>query len=121
MEESNKGRITKEYFPRVAERLKAKIHITQNFTTMVTGHGDIKAYLYRFKIIEAPNCPCGNYNQTTEHILLECELLKEHRERLIAAVAKDDNWPTNKETLIKKHLKAFVNFTKQIGKINDTN
>jgi len=31
----------------------------------------IKAYLYRFKIIEAPNCPRGNDNQTAEHILLE--------------------------------------------------
>ena len=60
---TNKGRITKDYFPKVAERLHAKIHLTQNFTTMITGHGNIKAYLYGFKIIEAPNCPCGNDNQ----------------------------------------------------------
>ena len=51
-------------------------------------HGNIKAYLYRFKIIEAPNCPSGNDNHTAEHILLECTILKEDRERLIAAVAK---------------------------------
>ena len=57
---TNKGRITKDYFPKLAERLHAKIHLTQNFTTMITGHGKLKAYLYRFKIIEAPNCPCGN-------------------------------------------------------------
>ena len=67
----NKGRITKDYFPKVAERLHARIHLTQNFTTMITGHGNIKVYLYRFKIIEAPNCPRGNDNQTAEHILLE--------------------------------------------------
>jgi hypothetical protein len=64
----------------------------------------IRAYLYRFKIIETPNCPCGNDNQTAEHILLECEILKEDRERLIAAVAKADNWPINKEMLIKKQI-----------------
>jgi hypothetical protein len=58
---------------------------------MVTGHGNIKSYLYRFKIIGAPNCSCGNDNQTTEHILLECATLHEDRERLIAAVAKEDN------------------------------
>ena len=81
---------------------------------MVTGHGDIKAYLYRFKFIEAPNCPCRNDNQTAEHILLECAILKEDRERLIAAVAKADNWPIKKEMLIKKHYKAFAKFTKQI-------
>ena len=42
-------------------------------------------------------------------------------ERLIAAVAKEDNWPINKETLIKKHYKAFAKFTKQIDKIKEMN
>ena len=32
---TNKRRITKDYFPKVAERLHAKIHLTQNFTTMI--------------------------------------------------------------------------------------
>ena len=49
-DQTTKGQITKEYFPAVAERLSMKINITQNLTTMVTGHGDIKSYLYRFKI-----------------------------------------------------------------------
>ena len=120
-ETTKKGRITKDYFLKVAERLHAKIHLTQNFTTIVTGHGNRKAYLYRFKIIEAPNCPCRNDNQTAEHILLECAILKKDRERLIAAVAKADNWPINKEMLIKKHYKAFAKFTKQIDKIKEMN
>jgi hypothetical protein len=80
---------------------------------MVTGHGNIKSYLHRFKIIEAPNCPCGNDNQTTEHIILGRALVNEDRERLIAAVAKKDNWPINTDMLIKKHYKAFAKFTKQ--------
>jgi hypothetical protein len=88
---------------------------------MITGHGNIKSYLYRFKIIEAPNCPCGNDNQTTDHILFECALLNEDRERLIAAVAKKDNWPINKDMLIKEHYKAFAKFTKQIDKIKEMN
>jgi hypothetical protein len=58
---------------------------------MVTGHGNIKSYLLRFKIIDAPDCPRGKGNETTEHILLECEILQEDRERLIAAVAETDN------------------------------
>jgi hypothetical protein len=118
---TNKGRTTKDYFLKVAETLHTKIYITQNFTTMIMGHGNIESYLYRFKIIEEPNCPCGNDNQTTEHILLECALLNEDRERLIAAVAKKDNWPINKDMLIKKHYKAFVKFTKQIDKITEIN
>jgi hypothetical protein len=67
-ETTNKGSITKEYYPKVAERLHTKINLTQNFTTIVTGHGNIKLYLHRFKIIDAPDCPCGRGNQTTEHI-----------------------------------------------------
>ena len=79
---------------------------------MITGHGNIKAYLYRFKIIEAPNCPCGSDNQSAEHILLECEILKEERERLIAAVVKKDNWPINKGMLIKNTTKHLQNSRK---------
>jgi hypothetical protein len=75
--------------------------------------------LYRFKIIEAPNCPCGN--QTTEHVLFDCAILQEDRERLIAAVAKTDNWSINKDKLIKKNYKAFAKFTKQMDKINEIN
>jgi hypothetical protein len=85
------------------------------------GHGNLKSYLHRFKIIEAPNCPCGNGNQTTEHVLFDCGILQEDRERLIAAVAKTDNWPINKDKLIKNHYNAFAKFTKQMDKINEIN
>jgi IS1 family transposase len=40
---STNGKITKDHFPIVAERLKIKITTTHNFTTMVTAHGNIKA------------------------------------------------------------------------------
>ena len=76
---TTEGQITKAYFPVVAQRLNMKINLTQNFTTMVTGHGNIKTYLYRFKIIETPMCPCGNKDQTIDHLLFECELLNKER------------------------------------------
>jgi hypothetical protein len=88
---------------------------------MVTGHGNIKSYLHRFKIIDAPDCPCGNDNQTTEHILLECAILHEDRERLIASVAEEESWPINKDKLIKRHYKAFAKFTQQLDKIKEMN
>jgi hypothetical protein len=43
---TEEGKITQEYFPVVADRLKMKINFTQNFTTMVTGHGNIRSYLH---------------------------------------------------------------------------
>jgi len=96
-----------------------KLHT--NLTTIVTGHMNIKLYLHRFRNIEAPDCPCGNGNQTLEHILIECGILQEERERLIAAVAKTDNWSIKKDTLMKRHYKAFARFTKTIDKINEIN
>jgi hypothetical protein len=42
-DQTSKGQTTKEYFPIVADRLNMKINITRNFTTMVTGHGNIRS------------------------------------------------------------------------------
>ena len=69
----------KEFFPDVAERLQTKINLTQNLTSIVTGHGKTKAYLHRFKIIENPTCPCGKGDQTTDHLIFECELLTKRK------------------------------------------
>jgi hypothetical protein len=41
-DQTTKGAITKSFFPKIADRLKLKINVTPNFTTMVTGHGNIK-------------------------------------------------------------------------------
>jgi hypothetical protein len=41
-EQMTKGEITREYFPVFADRLKMKINFTPNFTTMVTGHGNVR-------------------------------------------------------------------------------
>jgi len=70
-----KGSTKKEFFPTVAESLESKRNFTQNLTTIVTGHGNIKSYLHRFRIIEAQDSPYGNGNQTVEHILFECGIL----------------------------------------------
>jgi hypothetical protein len=112
---TTKGKITKDYFPEVAGRLNTKINITQNLTTMITDHGNIKTYLHRFKLIDSPKCPCGHNDQTTEHLLLDCTLLNKERDSLISAVSRTDDWPTNKHILIRKHYKAFTRFTNQIS------
>jgi hypothetical protein len=59
--------------------------------------------------------------QTTEHILFECTILHEERERLIASVPEEGNWPINKDKLIKRHYKAFAKFTQQLDKIKEMN
>jgi hypothetical protein len=39
---TTKGAITRSFSPKIVDRLKLKINITPNFTTMATGHGNIK-------------------------------------------------------------------------------
>jgi hypothetical protein len=58
-DQSTEGHITKLYFPSIADRLNIKLNLTYKFTLMVTGHGNIKSYLHRFKISETSSCPCG--------------------------------------------------------------
>jgi len=92
-----------------------KITTTHNFTTMVTGHGNVNAYLCRFKISNTPTCPCGETDQTTDHLLYECDLLKTQRDTLRSAISKSEGWPIGKHTLITKYYKEFIRFTNQIS------
>ena len=105
---TTKGQITKEYFPTVADRLKVKINLSNNFTTMVTGHGNIKSYLYRFKILETPLCSCGTEEQTIDHFLYKCERLNKERDSLRSKVMQTDTWPTSKETLTLRRLMSYI-------------
>ena len=81
---------------------------------MVTGHGNIKAYLHKFKIQESPICSCKRGEQTVEHVIYDCKLVEEERDRLKAAVMRTDNWPVSKNNLIKNFYKDFVRFTNSI-------
>ena len=113
-DQSTKGQITKQYFPDITATLNMKINLTHNFTLTVKGHGNINSYLHSFKISETPSCPCGSQNQTTDHLLFECELLRKERNELTTNIRKTDVWPTSKTELIGKHLKAFLKFTSAI-------
>jgi hypothetical protein len=59
----------------VQDRQKLKIDINPTLANMVTGHGKTRAYLHHFKILEHATCPCGNGNQSVEHILDRCPIL----------------------------------------------
>jgi hypothetical protein len=43
---------------------------------MLTGHGKIRAYLQRFKILENATCACEQEDQTVDHILYLCTPLE---------------------------------------------
>jgi hypothetical protein len=113
-EGTTKAALTKQFFPNITDRLKMKINVTSNFTTMVTGHGKTRAYLHRFKLLESASCPCDKGDQTTDHLLYHCTLLQNQREILKKDILKTGNWPVSKHDLTTKHLKSFLTFTNSI-------
>ena len=112
--QTNKGSTTKEYFPDIKGRVKMKLRHTGNLTTILTGHGNIKAYLNRFHISGEAKCTCGKGDQTTDHLIYDCDRLKKERTRLMAAVTKTSDWPTSKWNLIRRHYKEFSKFINSI-------
>ena len=62
-ETTTKGATTKFFFPTTEDGLKLRIKPTRNFTAVVTGHGNIKTYLHKFKITENPECSCNRENK----------------------------------------------------------
>ena len=52
-----KGQRPKIFFPSVRNRLRQKIPIFPEFTTMVIGHGKLKSYLHRFGLTDKSDVP----------------------------------------------------------------
>jgi len=73
-EETTKGAITKEFFPSVERRLSVNLQINPNVTTIMSGHGNIRSYLNRLKIMNSSECPCKKDVQTIDHLLFVCKV-----------------------------------------------
>jgi hypothetical protein len=82
---------------------------------MVTGHGNIKSHLHKYKIPDSPVCCCKSGEQTVDHILFDCKLLGQERDSLKAAVMRSENWPVSKSQLIKIFDKNFTKFANDIS------
>ena len=111
-EDCTKADITKKFFPNIQDRQKLRMEIIPIFTAMVTGHGKTGAYLHRFKILENATCPCGDGDQTIDHLLNRCPMLNTQRERFKHNVLKTGIWPPKEQDIISKHLKPFLQFIK---------
>jgi hypothetical protein len=99
----------------VEQRLKMKILITLEFTTIVTRHGKTKSYLHRFKLADNPTCPCNEGAQSPEYIMYECRILKQPRSSLKQHItASWGHWPPDNSELVDKYLNAFSWFIKSI-------
>jgi hypothetical protein len=59
-------------------------------------------------------CPCKIGEQTTDHILCDCEIVKQERDKLKTEILRSENWPVSKDTLINKYTKIFNEFVDSI-------
>ena len=109
--DTKNGAETKKYFPSIAVRLAVKMPVTSGLTTMMTGHGRINAYFYRFHIAPDPICPCGGGDQTVDHLLLSCPRYNIQRQILRKSVInKGGTWPPDRRDLVGKHQKDFCKY-----------
>ena len=109
-----KAQLQKNFFPKIADRLKLKLNVTPNITTMLRAHGNIKSYPHKYKILDSPVCSCKSGEQTADHILFDCKLLERERDSLKAALMESENWPVSESKIINKFNKNFTKFTNSI-------
>jgi hypothetical protein len=99
----------------VEQRLKLKIPVTPEFTALVTGHGNTRSYLHRFKLADNPTCPCHEGAQSPEHTIYECKILGQQRSFLKQHItASGGHWPPANSELVAKYLNAFSRVIKSI-------
>jgi len=110
-----KALVTGHFFPRLEQRLKMKMPITHELKALVTGHRKSKSYLHRFKLIDNPTCPCNEGQQTSEHIIFECNIFEAQRTSLIKQImVSGGTWLPANDQLITKYLNTFSKFVKSI-------
>jgi len=102
---SNKGALTKTLSPKVKDRLAKRLQMCLNLSTVITGHGKLRAYLHKFKIIEDRMCPCEMNPQTTDHLIRECTLLSKQRQSSIMEAG--GSWPVSNTELADTYTNIF--------------
>ncbi|PSN54878.1 hypothetical protein C0J52_12425 [Blattella germanica] len=81
-------------------------------TAMITGHGRTRAYLHIFHIIDDPECPCKQGEQTPDHLIYYCKMLQQQRDQLKSEIKSV--WPVTHQDLMNKYHRQFKKFVGSI-------
>jgi hypothetical protein len=113
-ERSSKGAITKSFFSKITDRLKLKINVTPNSTAIVTGHGHIKTYLAKYRIIGSNVFLQRRRSNIVDHFIYDCKLLEQDRSSLKGVVIKTEKWLVSRDKLSTKCCRYFKEFMDNI-------
>jgi hypothetical protein len=87
-----------------------------NLSTIVIGHRKLKSYLYRFKIIGDPTCPCQMGSLSTKHLIRECTILNKQRDTLKNGITNaGGSWPLSNSELANRYTELFQKFVNSIN------
>lgn len=113
---ATKGAVCRTFFPSVRQRLRQnRIIMTPSIAAMVTGHGILKSYLQRFRIINDATCSCLQEAQTVDHVIYRCRKLQQQRDIFRHQIVMNHGkWPVAQDQLILKHYKQFKTFIQSI-------
>jgi len=115
-ETSTKGRETFAFIPDVRQRKKVHWETDHYTTQFVSGHGNFKAKLRGFNLVEDDRCVhCGEL-ETSQHVLMICPFYEEERSEMREHLAaKDWNWERINFLRCKDTAIEFSKMCRRIG------
>ncbi|CAI6375299.1 unnamed protein product [Macrosiphum euphorbiae] len=111
---TNKGSWTQKMIPSVRQRYHLPLDLDHYTTQFLTGHGDFKAKLYGFKLVNDPICACDRKPETVNHVLRFCPRTASARRKLKLTMREEgEAWPPENGAFLKSRrtfqaLKSFA-------------
>jgi hypothetical protein len=121
-ENTNKGAVTRSFFPSPADAYLLKgVYISHQITQFLTGHCQLNRHFFKIKKIQSPVCDCGTEDESIEHFLFTCCLFAAQRKSFKeACLKKTKEYSPLLATVATSSAvwKALLNFIKETRRLN---
>jgi ribonuclease HI len=100
---------TQTFIPQVKRQVKLRLprQVEMARAGCISGHNRLADHMYKLKLKDSPNCPCGTDRQSPEHVVMNCPLHQTSRDQMIEKVEKAfimNNVPLQYRTLTFRDL-----------------
>jgi hypothetical protein len=75
VDEQGEGSSDQSFLPVSDEHTESENSYFPEFVRTITRDGKLKSYLHRFGLMDKPMCPCGEEEQTADHLIFQCNEL----------------------------------------------